>query len=349
MIFIDGIIFSLQASGGISVYFNELLSYLSRVNRCYDVALYPNNNPFAPQQTVNSEFRGSINFERFLRCNAYNNSEIFHSSYYRLPQKKYRGKVITTVHDFTDEIYPRDYKAKILSYQKRKAILNSDGIICISENTRHDLLRFIPDAKSIPMKVIYNGVGDYAIGGNEKNLPTSLYPNPYVVFVGARKKYKNFNLCVQALSAFKELSLVIVGGGDLDSEEINLLNTHLKNRYAKESFVSDEKLKNLYSHAFCLFYPSQYEGFGIPVIEAMKAGCPVIATNCSSISEIASGYAVLAEKASIENFINCIQLLFDDNLRNKLIVDGQLHAQKFSWENCFSETVRFYDEVRGLK
>ncbi|WP_441546134.1 glycosyltransferase family 4 protein [Citrobacter freundii] len=345
MIFLDGIIFSLQKSGGISVYFNELMLFLSDKKKKYDFAIYPNDNKSLSNDVVNCRYRMSISIERFLRCKDISiGTHIFHSSYYRLPSKSYKGKVITTVHDFTDEIFPRGVKSKILSCQKRKAILKSDGIICISENTKKDLLKFIPEAKNIPIKVIYNGVAEFSPDKKDSTL-SSLY----VLFIGARKQYKNFDLCVKSLSRYENLNLIIVGGGELDINEIKLLDEYLYGRYVKENHVDEQRLNYLYSNAFFLFYPSQYEGFGIPVIEAMRSGCPVIATNCSSISEIASGYALLANEASVEEFVYCIDKLFDNNMRHKLISNGQQHAQKFSWNKCFTETIQFYDEVRDLK
>ncbi|EIQ0802455.1 glycosyltransferase family 4 protein, partial [Escherichia coli] len=311
--------------------------------------LYKNNNDLIKNYATNAEFRFSINIERFLRCrNFCSEATIFHSSYYRLPERQFRGKIITTVHDFTDEIYPRNAYAKILSYQKKKTILNSDGIICISDNTKRDLLNFIPEAKGIPIKVIYNGVGDFSYNPDcVRNIAS--FKQPYALFVGGRKKYKNFNVCVQTLSQYKNINLVIVGGGDLDFQELKMLNRYLKGRYYKKGYVDDQQLNNLYTCALFLFYPSQYEGFGIPVLEAMKSGCPVIATDCSSVREIASGYALLAKEATVEQFSKCINLLLDESFREKMIYNGLHYAKKFTWDKCFSDTVSFYDEVRYLK
>lgn len=344
MITIDGIIFSLQNSGGISVYYNELLKYTDQLSECYQTLIYENKNPYASKLKINKHVRGSLNIERFLRCeyNSEDPNEIFHSSYYRLPDRKFKGKIITTIHDFTDEIYPRNIKAKLLSWQKMNAILKSDGLICISENTKKDLLRFIPEAKKIPIRVIYNGVSDFKFNN-------IIEPKTQVIFVGARNGYKNFEICVNALEQVGELELVIVGGGDLSHQEIKNLNELLPGRYKKLGFVSETELNNLYSKAFCLFYPSSYEGFGIPVIEAMKSGCPVIAANHSSIGEVSGDAALLVDNINHESFVKELRKLFDEEFRSQLISSGLKNSERFSWKKCVSETIEFYNEIRSKR
>ncbi|EHD01853.1 Mannosyltransferase [Salmonella enterica subsp. enterica serovar Wandsworth str. A4-580] len=239
MIVIDGVIFSLQKSGGISVYFSELLRRIRTDKEDVLHLLYNNQNIYTKgsDYVVNRIARLHISVERFIKVNIsgtkndifdifhssyYRKNDIFHSSYYRLPNAKFNGKIITTVHDFTEEIYPRGLISKVHHKQKRQAILGSDGIICISNNTMKDMHKFIPESVNIPTRVIYNGVGDFSV----RNIDAKF--ESYVIFVGARSGYKNFKMCVSALRYFDDIELIVVGGGEFSKEEIkfNLKNYH---------------------------------------------------------------------------------------------------------------------------
>ncbi|HEY2451582.1 MAG TPA: glycosyltransferase family 1 protein [Scandinavium sp.] len=344
MIFVDGIIFSLQRSGGISVYFNELLNHLNKNNECVTHLLYENDNGYTSTYPINSKIRWKISLERFLRVPVSGDQDdIFHSSYYRLPEKKFKGKIVTTVHDFTEELYPRGLNSKVLHLQKRRAILNSDGLICISENTKKDMHRFIPESVRIPTQVIYNGVGDFSsdsLGGSFE---------PYVIFVGARSGYKNFEMCVSALQDLGGINLIAVGGGQFTSAEQEMLNKIIPGRFSHAGFISESELEKLYQKALALVYPSYYEGFGIPVIEAMKSGCPVIASRSSSITEISGDAALLIENITAEKLKLAILDLKDPTIRNTKIISGITNAEKYSWEKMAFETLSFYNYLRGKK
>ncbi|MBU9830800.1 MULTISPECIES: glycosyltransferase family 4 protein [Rahnella] len=348
MIIIDGIIFSLQQSGGISVYFDELIKEIKKNDISYSLIVYDNNNPYVEGLPVNTKTRLNMNIERFLDVDLgffEKGSSIFHSSYYRLPNKKIRSEltVITTVHDFTEEIFSRGAKSYVHHWQKKRAILGSDGIICISECTKKDLLKFIPEAANIPIKVIYNGVGDFKPAANKKS------SEKYVLFVGARNGYKNFSACVQSLSTHSDLNLVVVGGGQFTNDEINFLEGNVPGRYRHAGYVTEVLLNDLYSQAYCLIYPSLYEGFGIPVIEAMKSGCPVIGSNSSSVSEIASGAAILIDDITSDKISDALVVLKDDVYRSNLIATGFEHSQKYSWSKMAEQTLNFYNEIRDPK
>lgn len=346
MIIIDGIIFSLQKSGGISVYFYELLQRIIKHEESVKSIIYRNDNIYTPLINLkeNAQIRTHLSLERFRRVNVLGEvGDIFHSSYYRLPGGGYHGKIITTVHDFTEELYPRGVVSYIHHKQKRQAILNSDGIICISENTKKDMHKFIPESINIPTKVIYNGVGNFQcndkIGTHES----------YVIFVGARSGYKNFEMCVTALHKLEDINLVVVGGGPFSDLEKSLLNSNIPGRYKHVGFVSEAELNVLYQNALALVYPSYYEGFGIPLIEAMKSGCPVIASKSSSVKEIANDAAVLIESISSDKIQNSIVRLKDISYRFEKIKKGIDTARNFSWDKMASETLDFYNCVRGEK
>lgn len=328
MIIYDGIINSLQSHGGISVLFEELYKRLKGESRYY---LYSECTRLGDSTTlINPRF-----LERYLKFNVkISETDLFHSTYYRLPTSK--ATVITTVHDFTYEKYVGGFPSKIHSYQKYKAILNSDKIICVSENTAEDLFKYCPVPES-KVEVVYNGV-------SESYCPLELEVLDYVVFVGSRASYKNFALVVSALSKLAEVKLLIVGGGLLTNYEINLLETNLKGRFVVKGALTNDELNLVYNQAIALVYPSQYEGFGIPVVEAQKSGCPVIALNSSSIPEVAGKAALLLDKSCENLLYEAILTLLSSDVRRRFSALGLENAKRFSWDKCFNNTLNVYSK-----
>ena len=342
-VFVDSIVFYLQSIGGISTYWGELFSRFSS-NR--DVNLKVNYSLSKSMNRVVShlDFGGSqVHFPQLLRyCNRFHSSDadIIHETYYRLPMKKGNALVVNTVHDFTYEYYAHGLRRVVHSWQKNRAIGKSDGLIAISENTKKDILKYNPKTDQDSIKVIYNGVSaDYKVisylpTGNEK----------YVLFVGGRGGYKNFSMLVLAMSSVFDLKLYIVGS-PLLNDEILILDKYLPGRYRLFISVNNESLNLLYNQAFAFVYPSLYEGFGIPVIESMAAGCPVIASNLSSIPEISGNAAILLDDISPEKISNALLLLKDGAYRSILRKKGLEQAKKFSWDRCYEETFLFYREL----
>ncbi|MBS4716793.1 glycosyltransferase family 4 protein [Aeromonas dhakensis] len=341
---IDGIIESLQNNGGCTVYFNQFLSFLQKDKKNFLTFMR-----FFPVMGENIELDAERSIlvtqkQRFLErwrdvdTSSLGDDIIFHSTHYRLPTR--RVKTVTTVHDFTYELYRKGPARWMHSWQKFRAIKNSDLVICVSQNTADDLMRFCPIDRN-KIRVVYNGVSEsYSpIDGVEKS--------DNVVFVGARGWYKNFVLAVRTLQHFPYLNLRIVGGGPLTPEETALLEEYIPGRYKWLGRVSDCGLNELYNQAYCLFYPSSYEGFGIPVAEAMRSGCPVVAVNTSSIPEVAGDAALLVKEATVDEFRIAFTQLESESIRQQLITDGFIQAKKFSWEKCYQDTLRVYHELMG--
>jgi len=141
-----------------------------------------------------------------------------------------------------------------------------------------------------------------------------------------------------------------VGGGKLTNKECELLNTKIGiDRYKYIGSVQNKQLNQLYNGAFCLFYPSEYEGFGIPVLESQKAGCPVIAFNGSSIKEIAGKTALLFNEHSIDEINSCISTLFDNSTRNSIILEGIKNANKYSWDITFTQLTLLYTNAFNIE
>ncbi len=357
-IIFDNIIFSLQKAGGISVVWTELLK---RVIKDPDVDArfieVPNDNIFRKSLEISENLilENPPNFfplilSRYLNLNI-KEAGIFHSSYYRTVSNP-NVINITTVHDFTYEYFRGGIPKLIHSKQKGNAIQNSKKIICISESTKNDLLKFYPNCPDSKISVIYNGVNEeYTQLKNQKQSLLheliSFDSHGYILYVGDRiTPYKNFGLAIESALNLK-LPLVLAGGGNYSKNEKQFLDSKLgPNNHILVAGISNYQLNILYNHAICLVYPSLYEGFGIPVIEAQKAGCPVICANSSSLPEVAGKGAYLINDITSEKIIERITHLKNrSEEREKLIVEGFMNAERFSWDKCYQQTKEVYKEA----
>ena len=338
----DDIIYSLQKSGGGSVYWTEIIKRFKEYSEHY---VYDNahENFFYDDANLPQPHILSSNFlpiKRYfnVKLKHHNLPFIFHSSLYRLCRNN-NAINITTVHDFTYEYYRKDWKSNFHKNQKKNSVINSDGVICISENTKQDLLKFYPEFHG-RIKVIYNGYSTdkYFFNPNVQKTKNILY-------VGARTDYKRFDFAIELVSLLPECQLIIVGGGSLNRNEKNLLNQKLLNRYLKKDNVSDEALCELYNSAFFLCYPSEYEGFGIPIIEAQACGCPVVCQPKSSIPEVVNGTAVFINSNDLNGSILNIRQLFNSAFYKDIQFKGLANAKRFSWDKCANEVKSFYEEV----
>jgi mannosyltransferase len=352
VITLDNIIYSLQRAGGISVYWTELLSRMIRDD--YNLYFHENtnvgNNIFRKKLSIPSDNITHNNIiplfiQRYLPLITQVKFGIFHSSYYRIPIF-YKGKTIITVFDFTYEKYRKGLPRFIHSMQKYNALKYADGVICISDSTKKDLLEIMPSFPENKLSVIHLGVSsDFSC--NFQNIPIQflnsiqIIKKPYLVFVGDRKGYKKFDIVVQAMLYLKNYHLVIIGGGDLDVE-LQHLNSCCKNRFTHFKKLSNNELNYIYHFAHALIYPSIYEGFGLPILEAMASGCPVIASNISSIPEVAGNAGMLMNETNSKNIVSSILNLENEHVRSKQIKLGLENAKKFDWEDTYKKTISFY-------
>ena len=353
----DNIVFSLQKAGGISVVWYELLK---RALKDPELGLHfiekENFNIFRkeliiPDDKILSGIYSKIPtiFQRYYNPRNIKPSGIFHSSYYRT-MKGDKFKNVTTVHDFTYEYYRKGLPKKIHSIQKYHAIQKSERIICVSNNTKYDLIKLYPEIDQTKIKVVYNGVDNaYQIlpDNTIQNLKAliSFQSKEYILFVGNRSSsYKNFKVAAEACNK-TACPIVIVGGGKITHEEKKYLDS-LNVAYNHLSGIDNTKLNILYNHALCLLYPSLYEGFGIPVIEAQRAGCPVIAANFSSIPEVIGPVDTLLSEPSVERISELINQLKNNTVfAATQIKIGLSNSKRFSWDKSYNETKKVYKEI----
>lgn len=353
-ILIDNIIFSLQKSGGISVYWFEIINSILKKNPGSSFFVEDdkkNENIFREQlliennQILISEHKLLSYFSRYsdINLNIKHENFIFHSSYYRTLSKSVKKnnqvREVVTVHDYTYERFSSGPKKWVHSWQKKKAITAADVVICISENTKKDLLHFSPQFSSKDIRVIYNGVSSDYYKIHEASSDSI---NPFFLFVGSRTSYKNFDFAVKAVASIDDYHLKIVGA-QLSQKEMQLLDNYLKGRWTYLGIISNIELNICYNAAFALLYPSSYEGFGIPLVEAMKAGCPFIALRCSSITEVAGNAGFLMDTLSIARFKEGVAFIQTE--RDEIIEKGMKRSLLYSWDKCYTEVISVYKEL----
>ena len=220
-------------------------------------------------------------------------------------------------------------------------------IICISENTRKDLLEII-DVDPQKVSVVHLG---YSLSIPASKKMEKIIQHPYLLYVGKRGGYKNFERLLNAYADSnrlkKDFCLVCFGGGDFISEELDYIN-HLGISKDRILYCSgdDTLLAKFYFHASAFVYPSLYEGFGIPLLEAMSFSCPVICSNISSIPEVAGDAAEYFDPYSVENIMDAIEnVVYSDHKRNHLIPLGLKRIEEFSWEKCAIKTKSIYSSL----
>ena len=357
-IFFDYKIFWDQPYGGVSRYFIELsknLSYLGEnpficapVHKNQLLDNFDSNWIFGrySKEIKNRYFGKIINeFETQLKLFKLK-PDIIHTTYFSKSLLNYRKPLVVTVYDLIHEIYYEQYK-KDKNFRPKKNILEkADKIICISENTKKDLFKFYNIDKS-KVSVIY--LGSFI---EKENLTFNFKTRrKYFLYVGSRKGYKNFNNFIESFSKnqilMNEFDIVCFGGGKFNANELELFN---KNNIHKDQIIqisdNDKILCHLYKNAVALVYPSKYEGFGLPILEAMENSCPVISSNSSSLPEVYGDAALTFDPNYNEELTTQMLKIAEDNdIKNNMIEKGLKRTKIFSFKKCAQETKKLYKEL----
>ena len=365
-VFFDHRIFFYQKYGGISRYYVYLFEYLkNKLSPKTKIKSFIYINNYL-KQTSSSDFKGiylnTFNWNSTTKVLAvkllnyiyeffslvFFAPDIYHITYYdRIPFHFRKTKIVVSVYDMIHELYPNEYDSKA-SIIKKECISKADLVICISGNTKTDLIRlFGTDEKKI--KVIYLGFANFDKVLNEMSTPEIL-TKPFILFVGQRFGYKNFTGLVNAYASSFQLqsdfNLVCCGGGSLTEKEMALLiELHVENKVFQIS-GDDDMLKLCYQKASVFVYPSLYEGFGIPPLEAMSVNTPVCCSNSSSIPEVVGNAAILFDPSDISQIKNAmIKVLYSEEEKNKLVLAGKERLSLFTWENCAQQTFDAYKSI----
>lgn len=358
----DHQIFSSQKTGGISRYFYNLIHYIQSLPNdieCEVPVKFSDNvylkkskqAPAAPPLFLKKDFKG----KKYLleRINRFyttknlkeNDFDLFFPTYYNTYfLKNLKKPYVLTVHDMTHELFPENFKKynDFTLLYKKKAIENASHLIAISQNTKKDLLALykIPEEK---ISVVHHGI--------EQTYTSQIFPGipqQYFLFVGERGGYKNFDVVIKALAALdnKEICLLCTGK-EFSSGEINLLRKFDLVHRVKSFYLSDSELNYLYEKAIALIYPSLYEGFGYPLLEAMRAKCIVLSSNSSCLPEVGGDAALYFAPNDIEDLIIRMQFLIDMSEKDKelWISKGLTNLGRFTLEDSMKKTISILTEM----
>lgn len=350
MIFLDDIIYALQYSGGVSKYWSELTKGL--INRKVPIkTIRPKNinNYFLGQNKdelniqhslIDDVFSNKVSQYLPVITNSKKNTGIFHSSYYRVPFNNKLLRVVT-VHDFIYEHFRKGISRSIHHHQKRKAILTADHIICVSKTTENDLRFFFPTVKT-PISVIYNGVDEIFFDYSKKQkIVTNTFPGEYFLWVGKRGGYKNFESFYEKWVKVDSIGLVSVGGEPMPIKKEVPVKSYGKWQIHFPS-VSVDSLIELYRNAKALVYPSLYEGFGIPVAEAMASCCPVIIENTNIAKEVTKGFGIFVNFNENKDLNVAIDKLSSKKYIDNLTKDAYKVANNYKWTYTVDRTLDVY-------
>jgi len=256
--------------------------------------------------------------------------------------------LVVTVHDMIHELFPESFAAWDPSAKRKKIMCEAaDCIIAISQCTKDDLVRIChinPDK----IDVIHHG-NSLVLPNNPKKHQLQL-PERYILFVGQRWGYKNFNRCLRVYGKLAdlhpEMHFVCAGGGAFTDQETKLINEQGLSNKISQQWVTDEQLALLYQGSVAFIYPSQYEGFGLPLLEAFACEAPVLCAQASCFPEVASEAAIYFNPISEEEMLRALRNFCEsEELRKEYIIKGKSRLKDFSWHKCAEKTLKCYHKA----
>ena len=351
----DSQTFTGQRFGGISEYFNTLIT-------CHDDSYDPiisgsvSNNIYVPNFDCamkpffpDTEFKGKLKLMKFInrmndKKHIRNESEydLYHPTYYEAVTYPRNKPVVITAHDFISELFQQGAADSEITECKRASFSRADRIICISENTRQDLLKLFPEVDESKTELVY-----HALTWERKDpLPAE---RPYILFTGVRNTYKNFPRFAKSVAPLLrkyDLDLLCSGHG-FNEGELQLfdelgIKEHVHHKFAKDK----EELQDMYRSALLFVFPSLYEGFGFPILEAYASGCPIALSNTSCFPEIAGEAGTYFDPESEESIRNAAESLIEsESLRNRKRMEGYERLKEFTVENLITNTAAVYQKA----
>lgn len=360
----DPQIFSGQVYGGVSRYICEIATRISKnpdVSVKIAAPMYVNAYLENVPKKILTGFKSPFPYE-FLRLYQrassmllgeavlrYMKPDIIHETYYfKYPLGPKSATRVLTIYDMIHEKFESQFQyGDKTAKHKAVAAARADHIICISESTKCDVIEIL-GIKPEKITVIHLGFDLMAVNADELNIQADNMGKPYLLFVGTRGGYKNFQSMLEAFATSQvlksEFNLICFGGGIFNAEELALMQKlGVSAQQVTQLSGNDQLLAKLYEGASVFVFPSLYEGFGIPPLEAMSYNCPVVCSNSSSIPEVVGDAGEYFDPYDAKSIQSAIELVVGSTeLKKSLIVKGKDRLNGFSWDKCAAETLTVY-------
>lgn len=357
----DHQMFSYQKFGGITKYFVELMKNMGPEHQIKLGLLFSENHYLKENQRLFKkanllpprEFKGKATLKKHVAninglysryCISNNDFDLFHPTFY---DDYFLGKLkkplVVTVHDLIEFRYKDTFfKDSINRPPMEKVIMKADRIISISENTKRDLLETF-DLNPDKIDVIYHGYN------NNDRVKSPNQFGKYILYVGDRGSYKNFILFIESVAALlkkeRDIKVVCVGRPFIPEEMELLVRLGISDQLLA-LHVDEDMLNNLYANALTFVYPSLYEGFGMPILEAFSNDCPLCLSNTSCFPEIAGKAASYFDPEDAGSILTAIEkVLFDEGYAQQLRTAGKQRLKEFSWEKTAAKTLKSYEKT----
>lgn len=363
----DFVIFRMERRGGISRYITEVAHRLGS-SGSVEATIFAgvHDNAFlahrggmrgvkvigrrSPTPYARRSIVGALDYGAFkIYQSLASKPEVYHPSYYPRAIRRQRGvALVATVYDMIHERLPEFHHGDPTPRRKRALVDAADKILCISETTAADLTTFygVDPSKVI---VTYLGAGS-DMWSSEQPRASRRLGRPYFLYVGRRSGYKNFQVLLEAYISDamlrEQTTLVAVGGGCWTASERALISKGGQGAVVEQIEADERELQRLYSSAVALCVPSLYEGFGLPVVEAMRAECPVIANAAGSLPEIVGEAGVVVRMTEPDVLAEAMRSLLEDDERRTIYRErGRARAKDFDWNRTAALTLEAYREV----
>ena len=282
--------------------------------------------------------------------------DLFHCLYSNHPLF-FKGAQMVTIHDLKYVLHPEfmgsrgKLKSIFLKNLMRHAAKHCQKLITVSESTRNDLLKVFPHIAKLAERtqVVYEAA-TVSMKENLEIFRKFQLDKPYFLYLGELRPHKNVERVIQAFMQFKsqaapdgDIRLIVAGK---PHKSFVMPADARRNDIIFTGYVKDDDAYTLYSNALAFCLPSLYEGFGLPILEAMKCGCPVITSDCSSTAEVAGSAGFLIDPLNVTQIADAMKRIYtDESFRKELVEKGYAREKEFSWGAAAEKTLEIYREI----
>ena len=359
--------FDMQKFGGISRYFCEIMKNLSRNDEYILPCIYSKNEYLKQSNLVNESsspgeklidslknkfFISGIlrNRQECIKALQNQDFDVFHPTYFDTYFLEYIGQkpFVLTIHDMIYELYPEFFSiAEAIIKNKKLLAKKAAKIIAVSNQTKEDIVKFYGSSFADKTEVVYHGSSLKTPDSARDNVDFKTQFGRYFLFTGSRNIYKNFFFMIESCAEFlieKDLKIVCSGTPFSDSEKTFFDTLNISDRII-HYFASDKELFWLYKNAIAFIFPSYYEGFGIPILEAFEAETPCLLAKSSCFPEIASDAALYFDPKNKNEIVSAMSNVLDKNIAANLVEKCKERLKDFSWKTTAEQTLNIYKSL----